>query len=455
MLYDTMAREKRPFVPANPDRVTMYVCGPTVYAGPHIGNARSAIVFDVLFRLLRNQYAAVVYARNYTDIDDKIMDRAAAIEVPIDDLTDSVIATYEDDLNSINVLEPTIKPRATQTIPAIISMIGALIQSDHAYVSEDHVFFDVSSHKHHGELSGQELSALRPGARVAVSAIKRNPEDFVLWKPSTTLQPGWQSPWGYGRPGWHIECSAMISAHLGITIDIHGGGNDLVFPHHEAEIAQSECAHAGAPLARYWVHNGMVTVDGAKMSKSLGNIVTVPEVVAKQPGEVLRYLLLSAHYRQPVDFSWAKLAESRQALDRLYRAAEKLSGFETQTIIADALLLETLFDDLNTPEALAHLHNMATLILTQDDPDILSVLKSDFAILTSILGIVQQSTESWFQNHSDAADIEQLVAEREFFRSTKNWKKADEIRISLLAKGILVEDTPDGPFWRVQPCPPA
>ncbi len=352
-LYDTMAREKRGFVPADPQRVTLYVCGPTVYGRAHIGNARPAVVFDTLVRLLRHEYGEdhVVYARNVTDVDDKILQAALDEGVDPGVITERFERHYLDDMRALGVRDPDIAPHATAEIPAMVAMIARLVELGHAYEAEGHVLFSVPSDPDYGALSRRDREAMVAGARVEVAPYKRDPADFVLWKPSADGTIGWDSPWGRGRPGWHIECSAMIRAHLGETIDIHGGGIDLVFPHHENELAQSRTAHAGAPLANYWMHNGFVDFGEQKMSKSIGNVVTPEELLAAgHRGETLRLALLSAHYRQPLPWTEALVAQSKAILDGLYRKAGDAEAGEI-----DAGVLEALHDDLNTPLAMARL----------------------------------------------------------------------------------------------------
>jgi cysteinyl-tRNA synthetase len=355
-LYNTLSRDKQAFEPLDPNRVTMYVCGPTVYNYAHIGNARPAVIFDLLYRMLKLHYPQVVYARNITDVDDKINETAAKLGVPISEISSKYADAYHQDMAAVGVNLPTIEPRATDHIEQMIDMIERLIEAGHAYATEGHVLFDIESFKQYGALSGRDMRDMEAGARVEVAGFKKHPGDFVLWKPSVEPQPGWDSPWGWGRPGWHLECSVMAETHLGETIDIHGGGQDLVFPHHENEIAQSCCSHDGNPFARYWMHNGFVTVEKRKMSKSLGNTMVVRELLEIHPGEVLRYLLLGAHYRQPLDWSEQELDSARRTLDRLYgvlRIANQAYGpFEANERPSDALL-EALSDDLNTPVGVA------------------------------------------------------------------------------------------------------
>ena len=430
-LYDTMAREKRVFTPGDPERVTMYVCGPTVYNRAHIGNARPAVVFDVLARLLRHTYGDdhVVYAANVTDIEDKIMAAAAAEQVPIETITERYTRFYFDDLGALGVPRPDLVPFATATIPDIVAMIGRLVEAGHAYEAEGHVLFDVPSWPDYGRLSRRPMDEMIAGARVDVAPYKKSPSDFVLWKPSDAEQPGWDSPWGRGRPGWHIECSAMIAAHLGETIDIHGGGLDLEFPHHENEIAQSSCAHDGAPLARYWLHNGMLSMAASKMSKSLGNVVSVGELLDQgHRGEALRYALLTAHYRQPLDWSPQLVAQSKATLDRLYRVAG-----DAAPGALDPAVLEALADDLNTPLALSRLSAI------EDGP----TLRASAALL----GLLGDSCETWFRGEGDAR-VDALVAARAEAKQRRDFTEADRIRDELARDGIVLEDGAAGTVWR-------
>jgi cysteinyl-tRNA synthetase len=431
-LYDTMTREKRPFVPLNPQRITMYVCGPTVYGRAHIGNARPAVVFDTLARLIRHEFGenSLVYARNVTDVDDKILASAEAEGVDPAVITERYERFYLEDMGALGVQPPTIAPHATQEIRQMIAMIERLIGLGHAYEAEGHVLFSVASDPDYGILSRRDREAMIAGARVEVAPYKRDPADFVLWKPSDEGVIGWDSPWGRGRPGWHLECSAMIERHLGETIDIHGGGLDLIFPHHENEIAQSRSAHAGAPVARYWVHNGFVDMGSEKMSKSLGNIVTPAELLAKgHKGETLRLALLSAHYRQPLSWTEDVVAQAKTNLDRLYRAAGDADAGEP-----DEGVVEALRDDLNTPLAL-------TRLMALGDPR--SVKAS-----AALLGLLHGTGADWFQGDSDADAIETRIAERTEAKRNRDFATADRIRDELKTYGIILEDGPNGTTWR-------
>jgi cysteinyl-tRNA synthetase len=429
-LYDTVAREKRPFEPADPKRITMYVCGPTVYGRAHIGNARPAVVFDTLARLLRHRFGedSLVYARNITDVDDKIIEAAAAEGVDPSVITERFEQHYLSDMRALGVRDPDLAPHATAEIGPMIAMIAELVEAGHAYAAEGHVLFDVGSDPDYGTLSRRDREAMLAGARVEVAPYKRSPGDFVLWKPSTDNVIGWDSPWGRGRPGWHIECSAMIRAHLGQTIDIHGGGLDLVFPHHENEAAQSRCAH-GAPLARTWLHNGFVDFGAEKMSKSLGNVVTPGELLAAgHKGEVLRLALLSAHYRSPLPWTESLVAQSRATLDGLFR---KVGDAEAGA--ADEGVLAALEDDLNTPLAISRLGQIEDA----------STLKASAALL----GLLGEGADSWFRGEGDAA-IDALVAERTAAKKARDFATSDRIRDELKAQGILLEDGPQGTSWR-------
>ena len=430
-LHDTMTREKRPFVPLNPQRITMYVCGPTVYGRAHIGNARPAVIFDLLRRVLEHEYpnAQVVYARNVTDVDDKIIASAAEEGVDVSVITERYERFYLEDMGALGVNPPTIAPHATQEIGPMVAMISELIAKGHAYEAEGHVLFSVASDPTYGELSRRDREAMIAGARVEVAPYKRDPADFVLWKPSEPDVVGWDSPWGRGRPGWHIECSAMIRAHLGETIDIHGGGLDLIFPHHENEIAQSRCAHGGLPLARYWVHNGFVDMGAEKMSKSLGNIVTPEELLKRHKGETLRLALLSAHYRQPLPWTEALIAQSKAVLDGLYR---KAGTAEPGNI--DPAVVAALADDLNTPLALAKLGAI-------NDP-------ADLKASAQLLGLLTASEDEWLRGEGDSGEIESRIAARAEAKARRDFAEADRIRDELRSEGVLLEDSASGTTWR-------
>ena len=444
-LYNTAARAKQELVPINPDRVTMYVCGPTVYGRAHIGNFRPAVVFDVLQRLLRHSYGPdkVIYARNITDIDDKIMDKARAEGVSIDVITERYETLYLEDAATLGVERPDLHPHATTSIPAMVAMIELLIAKGHAYAAEGHVLFDVASHGDYGSLSRRPLDEMIAGARVEVAPYKKNAADFVLWKPSSKDQAGWPSPWGRGRPGWHIECSAMIAESLGQTIDIHGGGIDLTFPHHENECAQSACAHDGAPLANIWMHNGFLNFGGAeKMSKSLGNVLSVGELVeAGWTGDELRLGLLSAQYRQPLLWDEALLGQMRGRLDKwLRKLGDVPKGVRPPP---PAAVVEALSDDLNTPAALA-----AIAGIEQDREALLGALA--FLGLPSLRPERSRSAADTRGGGADpdATRIDAMVAERVAARKAKNWAESDRIRDALVAEGVILEDGPAGTIWR-------
>jgi cysteinyl-tRNA synthetase len=452
-LHDTLRREKVAFEPLSPGKVTMYLCGPTVYNYAHIGNARPAVVFDVLARFLRRTFA-LKFARNITDVDDKI--NAASVESgkPINEITARYIKAYNDDMAALGVMPPDIQPRATEHIDDMISMISTLIDNDNAYVADGHVLFDVSSFDDYGKLSKRDLREMLAGARVEVAPYKREPQDFVLWKPSSPELPGWDSPWGRGRPGWHIECSAMSEKHLGRTIDIHAGGQDLVFPHHENELAQSSCAHGGEIFARYWLHNGFLSIDSTKMSKSLGNVLLVHELIKKIPGEIIRLALLSAHYRQPLDWSDEVLESARKMLDRLYGA---LRGIDIPANVRaraqpGAAVLAAIEDDLNTPKALSEIFNIARQLNKSADDDERSELAATLLASGELLGIAQGDVEAWFssgaENDLSAGDIEALIEKRNAARAAKDFAAADAIREQLDAGGITIEDGTSGTRWR-------
>jgi cysteinyl-tRNA synthetase len=454
VLHNTLTRRKQAFEPLVPDRVSMYVCGPTVYDYAHIGNARPAVVFDVLYRLLKRRFAQVTYVRNITDVEDKINAAAAENNEPISALTARTEKAYLEDVGALGVLDPDVSPRVTEHIAEIVSMIERLIAGGHAYEAEGHVLFSVASFADYGKLSGRSVEEMIAGARVEVAPYKRDPADFVLWKPSGPELPGWDSPWGRGRPGWHIECSAMVERHLGETIDIHGGGNDLMFPHHENEVAQSTCAHGGKLFARFWLHNGMLTVDGEKMSKSLGNFFTIRDVRAQAPGEAIRFYLLSAHYRQPLDWTREGLQAARQTLDRFYLALRRVAGVTAADAPPPDAFIAALEDDLNTPLAIAELHALLARLNKAEDAASQAALKGCLLGAGRLLGLLQSDPETWFAwtppqaDVVDEAFVRERIAARNAARKTKDFATADRIRAELQAKGVTIEDGPTGTTWR-------
>jgi cysteinyl-tRNA synthetase len=451
-LYNTLTRTKEEFVPLNPERVTMYVCGPTVYSYAHIGNARPAVVFDVLARLLRMKYPRLCYVRNITDIDDKINKSAAEQGVPISEIASTYTRAYHADLAELGVLPPDVEPRATEHVDGIIRMISKLVDKGHAYAAEGHVLFSVASYPEYGRLSHREREEMLAGARVEVAPFKKDPGDFVLWKPSTDDLPGWDSPWGRGRPGWHIECSVMSESHLGPTIDIHGGGHDLVFPHHENELAQSTCAHDGALFVRYWVHNGFVNVRSEKMSKSLGNVLLVRDLLKQAPGEAIRLALLSAHYRAPLDWSDDALLQAKRRLDGLYQALRDSPGGQgTPDVPLPSAFARALCDDLNTPRALAELSSLSTQANATTEPSRRAALTASLRRCGKVLGLLQHEPSQWFGEGSADLDlklIERLIEQRNAARVEKDFVRADELRDRLGGMGVAIEDGPDGTRWR-------
>ncbi|TAM12591.1 MAG: cysteine--tRNA ligase [Nevskiaceae bacterium] len=447
-LHNTASGRKEFFEPENPTRVTMYVCGPTVYSYAHIGNARPAVVFDVLARVLRRVYPKLVYTRNITDIDDKINKAAAAEGVAIGVIADRYAAAYHADLEALGVLPPDFEPRVTQHIPHIIAMIETLVANGHAYAAEGHVLFNVPSYADYGQLSKRDPRELLAGARVEVAPYKKDAGDFVLWKPSTPEQPGWDSPWGRGRPGWHIECSAMAAALLGDTIDIHGGGHDLVFPHHENERAQSTCAHGGKTFARYWLHNGHVTMQHTKMSKSVGNILLLRNLLQQAPGEAVRLALLTAHYRQPLDWDDDTLPEARRKLDRLYGALRDVGPVDRVAGEAPQPFFDALADDLNTPAALAVMFELARELNKAETADDKARLTAQLRDAGALLGLLQQDPAAWFGANHEDAEIDTLIAARNAAKNAKNYAEADRIRDTLKQQGIVIEDSAQGTRWR-------
>jgi len=439
-LHNSLTRTRETFVPIDPDHVRMYVCGPTVYDLAHVGNARPVVVFDVLARLLRSLYPRVTYVRNITDVDDKINARAAASGESIASVTARTAADFHADMAALGALPPDVEPRATEHIAEMIMVIERLIASGHAYAASGHALFRVGSFPQYGHLSGRSPEDLLAGARVEIATYKENPGDFVLWKPSTDDLPGWPSPWGRGRPGWHIECSAMSWKHLGESFDIHGGGTDLLFPHHENELAQSVCCFPGSSFARYWLHNGMLNVNGTKMSKSLGNFFTVRDLLARAPGEAIRMLLLRGHYASTLEFSEELLAECKRDLDRWYRALERTPA--EAGIVPDSVMAP-LCDDLNTPLAFAGMHALADAAMAGD-----AKASAGLRAAGELLGLLQTDTALWFRGGDDAAEIDALVQARIDARRARDFKRADEIRAELTARGIAIEDSAAGSIWR-------
>ena len=447
-LYNTLNRRKEILQPLQPNRVGIYACGPTVYDRIHVGNARPLVVFDVLVRLLRYRYDDVRYVRNITDVDDKINQRAAETGISIGALCETTIESFHTDAAALSVMPPDIEPRATAHISQMIEMIEKLIEKGFAYAAEGHVLFSVSKMPEYGALSGRSQEEMLAGARVEVAPYKQDPADFVLWKPADASTPGWESPWGRGRPGWHIECSAMSAAYLGEKFDIHAGGLDLIFPHHENEIAQSCCAHGTDKMAQIWVHNGYVTVEGEKMSKSLGNFTTVSQALEHNRGEVIRFALLGSHYRAPFDFSQSLLKEARQTLDKFYRAIQiadaeqAIQLFEAGQISDE--IIRTLSDDLNSPACFAELHKLAALA-NKGSVEAATMLQASGLLL----GLLQEP--AWFKQdldlHISADEIETQIAQRQQARANRDFARADEIRDKLADQGIRLLDGPDGTSW--------
>ena len=456
-LYNSLTSRKEQLETLQPDRVGMYVCGPTVYNLAHIGNARPAVIFDVLARLLRLFYSDMTYVRNITDVDDKI--NAASVETgeKIGLITERFTAAYHQDMAALNIAQPDVEPRVTDHIEQIVNMIESLVEREHAYLAEGHVLFDIKSFPEYGELSGRSTDDMIAGARVEIAPYKRDPMDFVLWKPSTSELPGWESPWGRGRPGWHIECSAMAESHLGDTFDIHGGGRDLIFPHHENEIAQSVCAHGGSPYCRMWVHNGFVTVEGQKMSKSLGNVQLVRDLLDQAPAEAIRLALLSTHYRAALDWTTVRLDEAKRTLVKWYRALE---GCNTDSLsgepVLDSEVISALCDDLNTSVVFARIHQLVSDLGQSSDPTEQAKLKHTIVASADVLGLLQQdpttalaalTASSLKRNDIDTAWIEQRIEDRRLARINKDFEQADHIRDELSAAGIRIEDSADGTTW--------
>ena len=456
-IYNTLTNKKESFIPIDKNHIRVYACGPTVYNFAHIGNARPAVVCDLLIRVLRKLYPKVTYVSNITDVDDKIMKAANETGEPIKSITEKYTKIYNEDMNSLGVIRPDYQPRATDHIPDMIKLVEKMIKNGTAYESEGHVLFNVPSYSNYGALSGRDFDDQIAGSRVEVASFKKNPSDFVLWKPSSDDQPGWNSPWGFGRPGWHLECSAMSEDSLGLPFDIHGGGNDLIFPHHENEIAQSCGAHSFEKpelFVKYWIHNGMLDMDGMKMSKSLGNILYIRDLLEKYPGEVLRLTLLSGHYRQPLNFNDKAIQQSQTILDRMYRALKKFNNIDVSDCDLEnpsQKILNALSDDLNTSEALAEINYLANQLNKSTDAD---AKQNKVSLLAAgkLFGILRESPDAWLgyknDDEVDIKSIEDLLSERQLARQERNFARADEIRDLLKNQGIEIEDTPKGPIWR-------
>lgn len=452
-LYNTLHRRKEEFKPIDAANVRMYVCGPTVYDRAHLGNAKTPVVFDVLYRLLCYVYGTdhVNYVSNITDVDDKILKKHQETGKSIREITEQTYQWYIDDMAALNVLPPNHRPRATEYIAEMIELVKLLLQNGHAYEAAGHVLFDVDSMPGYGFLSGRSMKEMLAGARIEIADYKKNPADFVLWKPSEADQPGWDSPWGYGRPGWHLECSAMSSKLLGDNFDIHGGGSDLIFPHHENECAQSLCAHPGSEFAHYWVHGGMLMVDGVKMSKSLGNFYTIDQVLEKAPAEALRLLFLTTHYHQPFNFTFEGLAQSKAALDKFYNALLRVEQVPAEVCAPDERVVDALADDLNTPLALSYLHEMTNALNKAETPVEQATAKGRLLASAGLLGILWQSPSEWFkggESDDDTAAIEAKIAERAAAKKNKDYALADQIRNQLKEQGIVLEDSPQGTTWK-------
>jgi len=458
-IHNTLEKKKEDFVPVDPNHVRMYTCGPTVYNYAHIGNARPAVISDLLVRVLRCIYPKVTYASNITDIDDKIINASIETKIPIDEITSKFERIYNEDMASLGVQAPDIQPHATDFIDEMIELIQMMIDKNAAYESEGHVLFDVTSYSSYGKLSGRDLEDQIAGSRVEVASYKKNAGDFVLWKPSVDNQPGWESPWGFGRPGWHLECSVMSEKSLGLPFDIHGGGMDLIFPHHENEIAQSCGAHGEDKdpkiFSRYWIHNAMLNMNGEKMSKSLGNIFYIRDFLDKQPGEVLRLALISGHYRQPLNWTDDTIEQARIILDKLYRSLKKTDDIKVDIDSFDnesSTVLDALCDDLNTSKAIAEIIEIAKNLSKADSDDLKKKFKKELLFSANLLGILQESPDVWLgigkaDENLDSDNIEKLIQERNEARAAKDFQKADDIRSQLNDMGIEIEDTADGTVW--------
>lgn len=450
-LHNTLKQRKDKFIPIDANNVRMYVCGPTVYDKAHLGNAKTPVVYDVLYRLLCHVYGKehVTYVSNITDVDDKILNKHKETGKSIREITEQTYNWYIDDMKKLNVLSPNYRPRATEYIPEMIKLVELLLKNGHAYIADKQVLFDVDSMPNYGFLSGRSMKEMVAGARVEIADYKKNPADFILWKPSDADQPGWDSPWGYGRPGWHLECSAMSSKLLGNDFDIHGGGSDLIFPHHENECAQSCCAYPGTHFAHYWVHTGMLMINGVKMSKSLGNFYTVDEILAKYPAEALRLLFLTTHYHQPFNFTFEGLEQAKNILDKFYNALLKNADIPAEKTEPSEKLIAALCDDLNTPLALSYLHETLGNLNKAETKEERIKYKSELLANAYMLGLLYNDAESWFKGAaSDDAEIEALIAKRTEAKKNKDWATADAIRNELKERGIVLEDSAAGTTWK-------
>ena len=456
-IFNTLSGKKEEFSPLDPNHIKIYACGPTVYNYAHIGNARMAVVFDTLVRVLRYKYPKVTYVSNITDIDDKIIDAANEQQVPIKEITEKYTSIYNDDMSQLAVNIPDIQPKATEYISEMIDLIENLINKDHAYEKEGHVLFHVPSYDNYGMLSNRNRDEQIAGSRVEIAPFKKDPADFVLWKPSSGSQPGWNSPWGFGRPGWHTECSAMSEKTLGLPFDIHGGGRDLTFPHHENEIAQSCCSTADISkpnsYANYWMHNGFVTINGEKMSKSLGNIILVKDLANEYHGEVIRLALMSSHYRQGLDWNEKIIHQSKKLLDKLYKILLDLK-LEDLVEIQNDSWIDPLMDDLNTPGFIANVNVLVKSYLSASKEK-KGILKSKLVLLGNLLGILQEDPYSWFESDKldkniNEEEIEALIVERNEAKMNKDFEKADVIRAELMSKGIELMDSSSGTSWKLK-----
>ena len=458
-LHNTLTKKKEEFIPIDKDHVRMYTCGPTVYNYAHIGNARPAVISDLLVRLLRYLYPKVTYVSNITDIDDKIINASKETNTPINEITTKFEKIYNEDMESLGVLNPDIQPRATEHIDDMIDLVTKMITNGFAYESEKHVLFDVTSYSAYGKLSGRDIEDQLAGSRVEVASYKKDPGDFVLWKPSYDDDPGWDSPWGFGRPGWHLECSTMSEKNLGLPFDIHGGGMDLIFPHHENEVTQSCGAYAEQHnpqiFVRYWIHNAMLNIGGQKMSKSLGNIFYIRDYLKKYPGEVLRLALLSGHYRQSLNWTDESIKQAHSMLNRIYRILKKVEDVSINENNVNSIpdnVLNCLCDDLNTPEVLAQLNDIANKLSKTSNIDEIKAFKEEITAVGNILGILQESPDKWLgigqaNDTIDSEEIDQLIKERNVARKSMDFIKADQIRDQLTEMGVEIEDTPKGTIW--------